>query len=204
MSAIRTVIAGGILFVLPFGLVVFLLGELLDIALLAAQPLASLFPAEDIFGRSVAAILAWVLIVLGCYLAGLLARWSIMSGASERLGGLLANIVPGYQQIRGSISEYLTGDEATSKLARPVRVKHGNMVRIGFEVSRHEETQVALVFLPNTPDPFSGIVVEVEVSNLDPIPGKATEVMRAVQFYGRGLPTTTLENQYLETQNDLR
>lgn len=189
MSAIRTTVAGGIIFFLPFGLIVFLMGELVDIALLVAEPLASFFPSEDVFGQSAATVLAWFLIGLGCYLAGALARWSALSSASDKLGGFLANIVPGYRQISGSVAEYLLGKEASSEMGKPVRVRYGSMIRIGFEISRDAATGIAVVYLPNTPDPFSGILAEVATTDLDPIPAKTTDVMHAIEFYGHGLPT---------------
>lgn len=50
MGAIKTMVAGGALFLLPFGLLVFLIGELIDIALLVASPLSDLRPSMGIWG----------------------------------------------------------------------------------------------------------------------------------------------------------
>ena len=185
MTALRTALAGGVLFLLPFAILVFLLSEVLDIALALSTPIVSHFPKEDLFGRSAAVTLAWVLVFCACWGAGLLARWSYASNRSTALGSFLANLIPGYRLIQASVAELLDPDRAASVEADVVLVQFGTVRRFGFEMSRNEEDGVAIVYLPNAPDAYTGIVVTVETALVETCPVRPGKLLRSLQFYGR-------------------
>lgn len=187
MSALKTIVAGGVLFLLPFGLLVFLLGELVDLALLVASPLTDLLPGDDNAGKIMATFLAWALIMLACYIAGQLARMELLSNASSGLGEFLAKIIPGYRMLQTRTAEIFSMDTASPMAARSVLVTLGKTKRFGFEVSQDQATGISTVFLPNSPDPTTGIIVTANVADVVEIGESAGQLATALQFYGRGL-----------------
>ena len=68
---VKTCVLGGILGVLPVLLMVLLFGELLAIIDALAIPLAEAFPVEELGGVEIALIIAVLLILTACFLAGL-------------------------------------------------------------------------------------------------------------------------------------
>lgn len=187
MSAIKTTLAGGLFFLLPFGVLLFVIGEVMDLALLVARPIADLFPVEDIVGVTAANVIAWVLILVVCYLAGLAARSATLSRASGTLAQTMSKVVPGYRFIRARM-EGVFGDElATETRARPVLVAMGGVQRYGLEVSRDPDGARAVVFLPGAPDAQTGVVVRVATDRVEPCAISTAGIVQAMTFYGAPL-----------------
>ena len=189
MSFVRTALAGGILFLLPFGLLVFILGEVLDVAMVVARPISRFLPEEDLFGQSAAVVIAWALVFLACYLAGCLARWSTASRVSTKVRTALSRFLPGYRMIEAHAAHILGEGSHDDPQDTAVLVPFGAAKRFGFEVSRDEDTQTSVVFLPGSPDPGKGIVISVESALVEKLPISAGQMMASLQFYGR-LPLT--------------
>ena len=91
---VKTCIVGGFFGILPILLTAFVLGEAIDILDGISAPLAEKLPIEELGGASAAQIVALILIVAACFLAGVLLRtrfgmWS--AGFVER--GLLNRLL---------------------------------------------------------------------------------------------------------------
>ncbi len=71
---LRMTVLGGILFLTPIVVLVFILGKAFDFARRALKPVAAIIPDRLVSGAPTEAILAIVLIALLCFLAGLFAR----------------------------------------------------------------------------------------------------------------------------------
>lgn len=188
MSAIKLTIIGGLFFLLPFGFLIFLVGEVVDMALLVTTPIAELFPTEDVLGIALANVFAWLLVFATCYVAGLLARLAAVSKASSALGDLLSGIIPGYQMIMDRVSGYVGNKESDEIDARTVAVRMGGVTRFGFEVSRDPVSHKCVVFLPNAPDPGVGTIVSVDRASVTEIDVSRFDLLQFFHFYGRKAP----------------
>ena len=71
---LRITILGGILFLTPIVVLVFILDKAFDFARRALKPVTAIIPDRLVSGAPTEAILAIVLIALLCFLAGLFAR----------------------------------------------------------------------------------------------------------------------------------
>jgi uncharacterized membrane protein len=94
MRLIQTTILGGVFFLIPLAFVLMILGSAYDIALKVAAPIDALIPLEDVAGVALANILAVLLLV--CFVAGLIAKLEFFSARMNKLDGLLTEIMPGY------------------------------------------------------------------------------------------------------------
>lgn len=183
---LKTTLIGGVLFLVPFGILLLVLHEILMLALVVVDPIASLFPADDYWGISLALVLAVLLILLLCFLAGLAARHAAVSGFSTRTEQFLEHLIPGYDMLRVRIAGALSPEQASTG-GKVVSLTSAGLKRYGFLIEKLEDTGEALVFLPGAPDSESGVLGRVALSDLtfENIP--THRVHQAFRFYGRGL-----------------
>ena len=64
------------------------------------------------------------------------------------------------------MADTIGGDENKPKMI-PIRVEFADCVRIAFETERDELSGLATVYLPGSPDPWSGKVVIVPVDRIE-------------------------------------
>ena len=159
LKLIRTTLIGGIIFLIPVAILVAVIGQGLKIAGAIAKPVAAVLPVDMIGGVAVAHVLAIVLLLLICFLAGLLARLAL---ARKAVGALEANVLsrlPAYALLKTKTQSMLSPDDIEGMSV--VVVRFDDLWQIGFEIERIEGGKVAL-FLPGSPDPWSGSVCIAE------------------------------------------
>jgi uncharacterized membrane protein len=104
-------------------------------------------------------VLAIVLLLLICFMAGLLARLAL---ARRAVGALEANVLsrlPAYALLKTKTQSMLSLEDIEGMSVAVVRFD--DLWQIGFEIERIEGGKVAL-FLPGSPDPWSGSVCIAE------------------------------------------
>lgn len=183
---LKTTIIGGIVFLFPFGILLLVLHEVLQLALVIVDPIASLFPEEDYWGISLALILAVLLILIVCFLAGLAARHAVVSGLSNKADRFLEQSIPGYDFMRSKITSIVSEERAVSA-SKVVTVNVGGLKRFAFLIEENEETGEAVVFLPTAPNSEAGTLGRVPISKVEFTNVSAHRVHKAFKFYGRGL-----------------
>ena len=92
----RTTLIGGVLFLIPLVFVVVVFGKAFQIMKVVATPLAKLIPVENLAGYAVVELLTAGIMILGCLLAGTLARSPWGRKANEKLDTILLQVIPGY------------------------------------------------------------------------------------------------------------
>lgn len=180
----KNTILGGILFLIPLAVVTIVLGKAYQVGLLVIKPLERILPIDSVGGVALVNILAVLLILALCYLAGLAARRGFLSGRMTRLDDFLVDLLPGYAVAKGMIGSARQEDDIASLLT-PVLVRFDDYDQIAFELERNETE--ATVFLPGAPSAWSGsaVVVAVErVRKLDIPTYQAAKLMRKL---GRGM-----------------
>lgn len=185
IRTIKTTLVGGVIFLVPVGIVLLVLQEVVDLALVVASPLADLFPRDDVFGIAMASVIAWVLVLLICYLFGLLAT-TRANAYSKKMDEKLAQIVPGYRLLKTRISALLNVDDDTNVL-KVVEVHQFDAMRWAMEVERSEDGQTALVYYPGAPNPNNGSLQVVPVEQLRPSQLSPERIFKGYQFYGKDL-----------------
>ena len=159
LKLIRTTFVGGVIFLIPIAILVAVIGQGLKVASVIAKPVAAVLPVNMIGGVAVAQVLAIVLLLLVCFGAGLLARVAL---ARKAVGALEANVLsrlPAYALLKTKTQSMLSADDIEGMSV--VVMRFDDAWQIGFEIERIESGKVAL-FLPGSPDPWSGSVCIAE------------------------------------------
>ena len=182
-SFLRTTLIGGLIFLIPFVFIVAILGKAVNIMIVFAKPLESLIPFETIGGIAVINILAILIMILLCFLAGLFSKSTAGKRAFNSLDSKLLTLLPGYAFVKGFAGTVKEDDEGS--VLNPVFAKLDDQTLMGFEVERMENGLVA-VYFPGCPNTWSGTVAymtEDRVERLNIDFASANKVLRTL---GRG------------------
>ncbi|ABG30322.1 hypothetical protein CEP88_13285 [Roseobacter denitrificans] len=183
----KTTILGGILFLAPLAVLAILLGKVYQIGLLVAAPVDRLIPVTQIGGLALVNILAIVMILLVCYLAGLVARSQFMQARVRRIDDLLIDVLPTYAVFKGMLGS-MSGSKDVATLMKPVVAKFDDYDQIAFEMER-DETQ-AVLFIPGAPSAWSGTTVVVTLDRVQPLDLPTHQAVKLMRVMGRGTLAT--------------
>jgi uncharacterized membrane protein len=183
VAFLRTTLTGGILFLLPLVVLVIVLGKAQEISRRIVAPLASHIATRSMAGVPMATILAIAVIVLFCFLAGLLARTRLARRTESWLETALLSHVPGYNFLKG-ISESLMGFEAEHAY-QVVLARVEDAWQIGFLMERLESGHYA-VFVPGAPSVWSGSVYLMTEDRFRRLDISRVEAVKCLQQLGVG------------------
>ena len=189
---IKTTVIGGLLFLVPVVVLIIVLTKAADLMLLVAEPLSDFVPLDSIAGVAVANIIAVVVVLLICFIAGLVARRAFIKTTVESVESKVLSKLPGYVLIKGMLSGLQEHD--THKL-HPVLVSFNSSARIGLEIERLDDSRV-VVMTPGSPNPWSGMVYIMAADRVQRLNLPMTAYMENVERFGQGT------NELLRTTTD--
>jgi uncharacterized membrane protein len=182
MSRIKSTIIAGIVFLVPFLIITLLLGKVFDIMLLIADPIGDMVTPDGVADFVVTNLLAVLLVLVICLLAGLLAKSTMMQRLFASLDRRLTLLIPGYAFFRSAFRDL--DPQATAGL-KPVVVRLNDMRQLGFGVEADDEND-CIVFFPLAPEPRSGTVAIVEKSRVTELDTGFIDVVDILNRLGTG------------------
>ncbi|MCA8884585.1 MAG: hypothetical protein KDA50_12695 [Rhodobacteraceae bacterium] len=185
----RTTLIGGIFFLIPVVFLIYILAKAYQISHQFAGKLAGLMPVDSIAGLAVVNILAVVLIIVVCFLAGLAARLAFFRRHVDKIETVLIEFFPGYA-IAKSMASGVAGQSDVDSLLKTVLVAFDDHEAIGFEVER-SDTRV-IVFLPGAPSAWSGSSVAVPPDRVTPLRLPVHQASGLLRTLGRGTTAALL------------
>jgi len=97
---LRTTIVGGVFFLMPIVVLIYLLNKALDFVRRGLKPVAKMIPDQLVSGTTMETIMAVGLIVLLCFLAGLFARTLLAQKMTSELESAVLSKVPAYDYLK--------------------------------------------------------------------------------------------------------
>jgi uncharacterized membrane protein len=188
MKTVRTMFVGGLIFLVPFAMILLVFGKVFSVALRLAEPAEKMIPIESVAGVALADILAVAIILLACLLAGAVATSTRGQRIQRRIDGWLLNLIPRYAFVK-SMTESIGGQKENT--LTPVLVRFDDLSQIAFEVERGPD-ELVTVYLPGSPDPWSGSVAQVTADRIDVLAADFASVVRSLRKIGRG-PSALIE-----------
>jgi uncharacterized membrane protein len=186
-SILKTTAIGGIFFLLPLVVIGALLGQLFQIVWVVARSAHEYLPIHTVTGYTLLFLFVLLLILLTCFLAGIIARKSLARRFTEKVEKHLLMLFPRYAIFKEQLTGNIGGEVLRNQL-RPVLVSVPEGQRIAMEVERGMalgENWVT-VFFPGSPDPWSGSVALVPASRVQAIEVPFTDAIATVEQLGRG------------------
>lgn len=214
LGPLKTTAIGGIFFLLPLIVVGALVGQVVKIVWTVAVQVAGVLPAHSWTGYLLVVALSVGLLVLGCFLAGFLARRRLARRFNESLEKYVLMLVPRYAIIKEQLTGNIGGNQYRNTLI-PVLVQFPGYQRVGFEVERGEgacaeservgtervgtergESERAAapvsaeawvtVYLPGAPDPWTGVTVVVSHRRVRRLDSPFGDTVTSFEQVGRG------------------
>lgn len=181
---LKTTAIGGLFFLLPLIVLGALIGQVVPIIRAVTESLHTFVKVDTPSGIALLVGLAISIIVLACFVAGVLARRSIGQKLNFLFEKNISMLFPRYtiikEQMRGSI-----GGESLKPNMKPVLVFLQDHRAIGFEMEPLDDDQVA-IYLPGAPDAWSGRVILVPSSQVQPLHADFWETVLVFGELGRG------------------
>lgn len=182
---LKTTAIGGLLFLLPLIVLGALAAQIAPILSSIANFLHQHIPVKTPTGIAFLISLAIAIVLLLCFAAGMIAQWSI----GKRLSGVfeknLLLLFPRYAIIREQMADTIGGQRDRPQL-KSVLVRLNDRQLVGFETDRSNDGNQVAVFLPGSPDTWSGSVAIVDADRVESLPATFGETVTACEQLGRG------------------
>jgi uncharacterized membrane protein len=177
---LKTTLIGGLLIVVPTYLAVLLLAKAVGGLLALLGPIVALLPqGVQHFGR----ILAIVLVVLVCFVLGLIARTRVGRRAIEAFERHVLERLPGFALLRSVVRRVSgAGDEAQFQ---PVLVEIEEALTPGFIVEEIGDDRF-VVLVPSVPTPAAGSLYILPRERVHWVDAPITEAIAVITRWGAG------------------
>jgi uncharacterized membrane protein len=180
---VRTTILGGAFFLMPIVVLAYLLNKAFDFARRGLKPVATVIPDQLVSGTTKETILAVGLIVLLCFLAGLFARTLMAQKFTSKLESAMLSKVPAYDYLKQAGSSMMgLGEMAEHPV---VLAQLGDAWRLGVQTDI-VQGGLAAVFIPNSPNTFSGSVFFVARDRVQRLDVPLAGALRCLERCGVG------------------
>lgn len=185
LGFLKTTAIGGLIFLLPLIVLGALVGQAVQIVWLVAEALGQWIPVRSPRGIALLLVAAVAVLVLMCFAAGVVARWSLGQRLSAGFEKKLMMLFPRYAIFKDQLAGTIGGDVARPEL-KPVLARFADCCRVGLEVKRGPAGWV-VIYLPGAPDPWSGTVVLLAAERVEPLTSDFGETVACFEKLGRDL-----------------
>jgi uncharacterized membrane protein len=180
---LKTTVIGGIAFMVPIVIFVMIITKALELTNKLAVPLSAMLPIDSIGHIAVVDLLALIIILLICFMAGLAAKTTYARRQLSLLESKVLSKFPAYDFLKSKMYIVLQKDEAEGM--KPVLVRFDDSWQIAFEVE-NIPGGTSTVFLPGAPDPWSGSVCFVTEDRIQPLESTLPDIIKTLKGLGKG------------------
>jgi uncharacterized membrane protein len=181
---VKTTAIGGLLFLIPLIILIIVLGKAFNLMGALAAPIAKLIPLTSIGGLAIAEMISVVFIISICFLFGLAAKTKIAHSFRNAVESKILLKIPIYSFIK-HITDNISGIKNKENL-RSVLVEFDDNAQIGFEIERTNDDR-AIIYLPGTPNPWSGTVVIVQAERVKSLDINFNKIIKTFSSFGYGI-----------------
>ena len=175
----KTTIVGGVLIVLPLWVSILLLAKAAAGVFALLAPVTTQLPPEMHFRR----IVAILIVVAVCFIAGLVVRTARGSRAKSALDRYLLERIPGYTLIRG-LAGLLAGEDEGATFAVAL-VELEEALVPAFIIEEHADGAYT-VFVPSVPTPAAGTVYILDRARVHLVDVPFTKAVSVISKWGAG------------------
>jgi len=147
------------------------------------SPVSSHIPKVHVLGISFQEFTGIIIIILVCFIAGLLARSAGAKKLIQKLENGISDFIPAYSFMK-NMNEIIMGFESNQDL-KIVLVPAGAGWQFAFLIEQIDENNFT-VFVPNAPNPWSGSVCFVEKKDIKEIEITQKQALTCIRKLGFG------------------
>ena len=183
---IKTTLIGGVLFLLPVALVLFVLGHAMRLALQVIQPISHGLDLDQlgaVAGIGASTVLAVLALVLASFAAGMTARTTVGSRLSRWFENSPIGGMPHYRMVKTMAEGFTQVEDGDQLVPSLVSIEGG--WQLGYLIEPIGAGWVA-VFLPNAPMPLSGTVMYLPAERVRPLEITMVQATALIKRIGTG------------------
>jgi len=173
---------GIVLFLFPIMLLIFIFEKAIKIVQSIILPIKSHLPAERIFGIGILSLISLILILLVCYIAGMLTESKKVKSFLSFIEDNLLIFIPGYAMIKSGARDAIGDADDKWKV---VMIAEDEEWKFGIEVDKQPDGY-STIFFPEPPDAKSGEMKLIHESKLKRINLPVSKLVNVIRNYGRG------------------
>ena len=178
-SMFKTNIIYGVLVIVPLGVIFLFLSKIVEILEKVAKPLG----LESYFSTSIAIIIGLLLLLIICFVIGVLVRTGFGTWSFERLENKVLKQIPGYQIISRALKGFAAEETAYPKAL--VHLLGSEAAVLGFVMEENDNGSVT-VFVPSSPAITVGTVYIVNRSRVTILEASTMEIADCISQWGIG------------------
>jgi uncharacterized membrane protein len=188
-ARLRNHVITGFIFILPVLITVAVIMKFWNHLLKLGGRISQLLRVDTILGPSGDAVMAVLLFLLICVVAGYLVRISFLKRVSERIDQQLNNFVPGYSQLRSETRKKVGVDTQQQEPAFDAcLVKVEELWEPGYVIDRNFDGTLT-VFVPQAPTLAYGHVYVADPSQLKMLGIDSVALNARLKQLGKGVIT---------------
>jgi uncharacterized membrane protein len=176
---IKSTIIGGLLVILPLGLVAMIVMKIVGILKPVVAPIDAWLPSGLRFPN----VIASALLFLACFVAGLLAQTRRGQAALSFFESAILNRIPGYSMLR-SFTRRIGNIEESEKFA-PAFAEIEDALVPAFVVEQHEDGRYT-VFVPSAPTPGVGTIYIMAKDRVHLVDAPFLKTVKCISRFGAG------------------
>jgi uncharacterized membrane protein len=190
LARLRNHVVTGFIFVMPVLITVAVIMKFWNQLLKLGGRISQLLRVDTVLGPSGDAVMAVLLFLLGCVVAGYLVRVSFLKRVSERIDQQLNNFIPGYSQIRAETRKKVAADaQQQEPVFDACLVKVEELWEPGYIIERNLDGTLT-VFVPQAPTLAYGHVYVAEPGQLKMLGIDSVALNARLKQLGKGVIAT--------------
>jgi uncharacterized membrane protein len=186
----RNHIITGFIFLMPLLVIIAVIGKFWNQALTIGGKLSKLLLLDTVLGKAGDAIMAILLFVILCAVAGILVRISLFKRLSESVDNQLAKYIPQYREVRRSaLSKVGRAETAAPPVYSTCLVMENGLGRPAYIIDELEDGG-AVVYVPEPPTLTQGQVYTLPAGAWQRLPYTSIELDARLRKLGKDLLNT--------------
>ncbi len=182
-SATRRILSGGILFLIPLTILVFLFGKFYAMIHPLAEKLGEVFGEHVFLGVTTVSVTGFVIILLLAYLSGWLLQRGLLNFWGPKMEETLFRLIPSLQMFKYRV---LPEADIEKLLWKAILLPEDNYFRIAFITDDSQPDHLS-IFVPDAPRMDAGEVRLIKKSEFKGIEISMKKAMNGLYHYGRGM-----------------
>ena len=178
---IKTTITGGVLFLLPVVLLIIILSKAYIILHKISAPISKKMP-ELIFGLDGSSIVVILLLILICFVSGLLFRSIYLKKWIDKIENNVLVNLPGYALIK-TITAGAMGKGTESDMT-PILIHEDDSWGLAFLIEKGEK--LSTVFIPDAPRHDAGEIKIIPTSRIKKLDISTSKFILSIKSFGKG------------------
>ena len=179
----RHILAGGLLFIIPITVLLILIGKVLEMLQPLSERIEPIFGTYKFLGVTSITIIGIVLMILICYLAGILLQKGVINFWGPKMELALFRLFPTLQMMKFMM---LSEEDLNDLTWTPILHQEEDEYRIAF-ITDDSQPDFYAIFLPDAPRMDAGEIRYIPKTSIKLREISRKEAISAIYNYGHGL-----------------